>query len=102
MKTYVLERCCRGRYPTVTVHLGNVAEETRPLEHILRHSPDGFEWGYGGSGPTDLALALVADVLGDRNPTPHLYQRVRNQLVAQIPREGGEITEGQVLGVLAS
>lgn len=42
--------------------------EPRPLEprHDLRnHSPDGFEWGYSGSGPAQLALALAADVLGD-------------------------------------
>lgn len=23
------------------------------------HSPDGFEWGYGGSGPADLALNIL-------------------------------------------
>lgn len=31
------------------------------LPHIALHSPDGFEWGYGGSGPADLALAILAD-----------------------------------------
>ena len=24
------------------------------LKHYVRHSPDGFEWGYYGSGPADL------------------------------------------------
>ena len=33
----------------------------RPLAHVSYHSPDGFEWGYAGSGPADLALALLAD-----------------------------------------
>lgn len=23
---------------------------------VVEHSPSGFEWGYGGSGPADLAL----------------------------------------------
>lgn len=102
MKRYTMERCCKGRSTMVLVHLGNLADETRPLHHIVRHSPDGFEWGYGGSGPADLALALVADVLDDPNPNPHLYQRVKSQLVAPLPREGGEITEAELLGVLAS
>ena len=31
------------------------------LKHIVLHSPDGFEYGYGGSGPSDLALAILAD-----------------------------------------
>lgn len=35
---------------------------TLPPRHDLRnHSPDGFEWGYSGSGPAQLALAIVAD-----------------------------------------
>ncbi|HEY8416324.1 MAG TPA: DUF6166 domain-containing protein [Thermaerobacter sp.] len=37
----------------------------RPLQHVVRHSPTGFEWGYGGSGPADLALSILTDYLGD-------------------------------------
>jgi hypothetical protein len=37
--------------------------ERRPLTHVAHHSPDGFEWGYAGSGPADLALAILADYL---------------------------------------
>lgn len=29
-----------------------------PRFDLRFHSPDGFEWGYGGSGPAQLALAL--------------------------------------------
>ena len=28
-------------------------------QKIVNHSPDGFEWGYGGSGPAQLSLAIV-------------------------------------------
>ena len=35
--------------------------DRRPLTHVSYHSPDGFEWGYAGSGPADLALAILAD-----------------------------------------
>jgi len=28
---------------------------------LWNHSPDGFEWGYGGSGPAQLALAIYQD-----------------------------------------
>jgi len=31
------------------------------IKHIVRHSPDGFQWGYGGSGPSDLALSILTD-----------------------------------------
>jgi hypothetical protein len=31
-----------------------------PRHDLRNHSPDGFEWGYGGSGPAQLALAILA------------------------------------------
>ena len=39
---------------------------SRPLRHVLLHSPSGFAWGYEGSGPADLAMSLLCDVLGER------------------------------------
>jgi hypothetical protein len=39
-----------------------------PRWDLRNHSPDGFEWGYGGSGPSQLALAIIADTLRDRMP----------------------------------
>lgn len=40
-----------------------VLVDGRPLElrlDLCNHSPTGFEWGYGGSGPAQLALAILA------------------------------------------
>jgi hypothetical protein len=36
-------------------------EELSPARSlaVFNHSPDGFNWGYGGSGPAQLALALL-------------------------------------------
>lgn len=30
---------------------------------VRHHSPSGFEWGYCGSGPADLALNICEDIL---------------------------------------
>ena len=38
--------------------------ESWPLPHFVKHSPAGFEWGYTGSGPADLARSLLIDALG--------------------------------------
>lgn len=46
---------------------------SRPLRHVVLHSPTGFGWGYGGSGPADLALSILCDVLGKRPSTKRLY-----------------------------
>jgi hypothetical protein len=43
-------------------------KRVRPLRHIPFHSPDGFAWGYYGSGPADLALAMLVDYLRERPP----------------------------------
>ena len=71
------------------------------VEHqLVRHSPDGFEWGYGGSGPADLARSIVGDLLEQADPIPADYQRVKSALIATLPEKGGEIFADQVLDVL--
>lgn len=59
-----------------------------PLPHLVRHSPDGFEYGYGGSGPSDLARSIVGDLLGERDPKPSLYRPVVGRLISQISGDG--------------
>src|SRR5438270_824587 len=61
-----------------------VQEDEQPphrLKHEMRHSPDGFSWGYGGSGPADLARSILADHLGFV-PHPGVYQRFKAAHVA--------------------
>lgn len=54
------------------------------IRHDLRnHSPDGFEWGYCGSGPAQLALALLADALGDDDEAGNLYQEFKRRFVTK-------------------
>lgn len=53
-------------------------------------------WGYGGSGPAQLALALAADVLGDDEKALDVYQRLKFKLVGRLPHEEWVLTEGQI------
>jgi len=32
-------------------------------QKIINHSPDGFSWGYRGSGPSQLSLAIVVEAI---------------------------------------
>lgn len=52
-----------------------------PRRDIRDHSPGGFEWGYGGSGPAQLALALVADATGDAQRAQRIYQSFKATFV---------------------
>jgi Family of unknown function (DUF6166) len=72
MKTYIGERLEEGAEVYVIDHDEADGPGKRyPLAlrlEIANHSPDGFEWGYGGSGPAQLALAILADHIGPEAP----------------------------------
>jgi hypothetical protein len=58
-RVYSIQRTAQGVVCTVN---------GRPLPlrlDLWNHSPTGFEFGYGGSGPAQLALAILADCCGD-------------------------------------
>jgi hypothetical protein len=51
---------------------------TRPLRHYVCHSPTGFNWGYGGSGPADLALSILCHALGvPAHTSPRIFTNGR-------------------------
>ena len=56
--------------------------DPEPSQKLINHSPDGFQWGYGGSGPSQLALALLLDVTGDSGLSVALHQDFKNKFVA--------------------
>ena len=75
----------RGRHGTVVNEVKCINDEMVQLQlrHYERHSPDGFEWGYGGSGPADLARSLLLAVFPNFEGTvEHLYQRFKFDVVA--------------------
>lgn len=53
-----------------------------PAHHIRNHSPDGFAWGYAGSGPAQLALALLVDASGDEELAAIAYQDFKREQIA--------------------
>lgn len=50
---------------------------------LWNHSPTGFEWGYGGSGPAQLALAILADSLGNDDKAICFHQRFKWEFVSR-------------------
>lgn len=70
---------------------------------VVEHSPTGYEFGFGGSGPADLSLNLVELLLtrrgyqGERQEcfdgscyslSYRLHQRFKARFIAPAPREG--------------
>lgn len=71
---------------------------------VIHHSPDGMEFGYGGSGPADMALNILEATLvetgyqGERMKcwkgdcftlAWNLHQAFKWAFIAPIPREDG-------------
>jgi hypothetical protein len=74
----------------VSVHVLTACGHQRGLDprfDLRRHSPDGFQMSYAGSGPAQLALALLADALGNDDLAQDLYQKFKAQVVANVPHD---------------
>ena len=56
-----------------------------PRLDLWNHRPAGFEWGYGGSGPAQLALAILADHCGNDQQAFDFHHRFKWALIAELP-----------------
>ena len=53
-----------------------------PSLQVYNHSPAGFSWGYHGSGPAQLALALLLDRGVEPRRASRLHQDFKRAFVA--------------------
>ena len=78
---------------------------------VMQHSPSGFEWNYGGSGPADLALNIlnmfvppgtdghrtVGCTEGAASETAYrLHQEFKREFVAPVPWEGATLCGAEI------
>lgn len=72
----------------VEVTIGGADLDSRT--DLVNHSPDGFEWGYSGSGPSQLSLAIVAAVAGD-GAALGCYRKFREACVSKIAGDSWQL-----------
>ncbi|HUI34241.1 MAG TPA: DUF6166 domain-containing protein [Stellaceae bacterium] len=89
MKTYVGGRSLAGAQVTVG------GKPLDPRFDLKRLSPTGFEWTYEGNGPAQLALALLADHLGDDAKALRLYEPFMRAVVADLDNSW-ELTSAEI------
>jgi Family of unknown function (DUF6166) len=78
MKVYEGGRSLDGAVVTVD------GKKLPPRHDLKKLSLAGFEWTYEGAGPEQLALALLADHLGDDQKALALYPRFMSTVVARL------------------
>ena len=71
-------------------------EALDPRLDLENKSPTGFAWGYSGSGPAQLALAILADHLGDDDTALEYFQDFKRAFIATAPEEGFTLTSEQI------
>ena len=105
---------------TVIVHVGikwPAGTSWRLLAHCNLHSPTGFEVGYGGSGPADTAVSILADYFdeharwvertwrgrstGRPSIAIKLHQDFKFEVIAGIGLERGEVHTLEESGIAA-
>ena len=99
----LFERTHSGPRVVLRHNLGET--EIRFDPRYARHSHDGFEWGYGGSGPAELARYLVYGVARYLGISPDRwdtldYQEVKWRFVARIPWHGGGFHASEIYEAL--
>ena len=82
----------QGHAVIVTVN----GRRLNPRLDLWNHSPTGFEWDYCGSGPAQLALALLADHCNDDEQALNFYQRFKWAVVARFPHRSWVLTSEQI------
>jgi hypothetical protein len=91
MKTYCgrykPKNLCGPHLVFVTDLAGSYDLNPVPSQALMNHSPDGFSWGYSGSGPAQLALAILYDYTGDSERSLDLYQEFKRDFVSRWPEE---------------
>lgn len=65
-----------------------------PRHDLVNHSPDGFSWGYGGSGPAQLALAILADFTGNDELARVWHQTFKDEFIAKLRMDMPFMIEG--------
>lgn len=79
-----------GDWQTREVYINGHFLRPERSQKVVNHSPDGFNWGYCGSGPAQLALAILLKYLPYEDACRH-YQSFKFKVVASWPQSDFEV-----------
>ena len=82
------------------VFVSNAGQKMVPLPlrlDIVNYSPAGFAWGYSGSGPAQLAAAILADWTGCDHAARALHQRFKSAAIAGLPEKHWSLTDDDLV-----
>ena len=87
MTTAYAGRRRQGELVVIRLPKGTELTPEQSLD-IVNHSPNGFEVGYRGSGPAQLACGLLLDHYDDESFVREHYIAFRNRVISQLKCDG--------------
>lgn len=81
----------KGEWATRRVWLDGKELLPTKSQQVFNHSPDGFNWGFHGSGPAQLALAVLLELM-PKDDAVHLYQTFKRDFIANLPQADFEVS----------
>jgi hypothetical protein len=79
----------KGIYSKYEIYLNDIKLDAQRSQSVYNHS-DNFLWGYGGSGPSQLALAILLEVTNKETALKY-YQDFKFDIIAKLPQKDFEI-----------
>ena len=67
-------------------HVDRVTPLSPGYKHGINHSPDGFAWGYNGSGPAQLGFAILCEEFGPTIAKAH-YMKFKASVLGRLDME---------------
>ena len=112
LSQYFISGLPMPEYGAIMLRVANGTYFTNVPVSVIHHSPDGFSWGFEGSGPADLALNILEFAvsffdLARKHPVKiysgtcsyeawRFHQEFKRQYVAVVPEHGGVIPWEQI------
>lgn len=67
----------------------------------VQHPCASHEWGYGGTGPTNLSRDILLHFTEDADFARKYANEFRNKFLASMPRDGGRVAKEVILEFVA-
>lgn len=84
-----------GDIKTRKVFIDGVELDPTESQLVINHSPDGFNWGFGGSGPAQLALAILLRYV-PKEKADQGHQQFKWDVIANLPSGDFTLEEAEV------
>ena len=83
---------------TQELYLGDEQYKITPerSQKLVNHSPDGFAWGYGGSGPAQTALAILLELVPE-DVALRNYQQFKWDVIAKVQNQSNVIARAKII-----